>query len=101
MFYYTSSLFLSMENHKSIINEIFGLLNKASFMNGATGSVVEYLWIKPASSSLYDYKETELVRLLSLEISLFSKTLKFQWSRLVTCRVVYLITAHEQLSISV
>ena len=87
MFYYTSSLFLSMENHKSIINEIFGLLNKASFMNGATGSVVECLWIKPASSSLYDYKETELVRLLSLEISLFSKTLKFQWSRLVTCRV--------------
>ena len=43
MFYYTSSLFLSMENHKSIINEIFGLLSKASFMNGATGSVVEYL----------------------------------------------------------
>ena len=59
MFYYSSSLFLSKENRKSIINEIFGLFNKASIMNGATGSVVEYLWIKPASSSLYDYKETD------------------------------------------
>lgn len=83
-----------MENHKSIINEIFGLLNKASFMNGATGSVVEYLWIKPAGSS-HDYRTS-----LSAVTWIISIWLNFEMSisRLVTCWVVYLITAHEQLS---